>query len=371
MQNTEARTARQNNCVAANRLYIRADGSIPCGCDVGEHVTLYRPDVKGPEPVRYIDDCYNGKPFLDMRRSFQAGKPYLKECKDCFFYQPGVAFEHNGQDGVQKSIEILQIESSFLCPIDCPACFIKADRTNPEKSPLGSGPVHLPVANFMKLVDDCVANGIEVKDFFFCGRGEPLLNPHMAEILAYARKHYPRSIFSVHTSGNVKFRPEHLMFDRVTVSIDGATQETYEQYRREGKIERAKTFIAQMAKAKKALSNQLGARNLRRFASLKPRITSYPVVCWKYVLFEHNDSEQEILKAQKSARELGADQMEFVLSHTWNRSKRYPTSQDVERDPIFRSFVGRFGKVFGRHVHIESTVNVDVDNIGQWAEAGA
>jgi len=41
-----------------------------------------------------------------------------------------------------------------------------------------------------------------------------------------------------------------------------------------------------------------------------------PIVCWKYILFEHDDSIPEIVHAQELARRFGVDEMMFVLTHT-------------------------------------------------------
>ena len=203
------------NCIAANQLYVRADGRVPCNCDVGEHFTLFMPDQADLERSDYVRDCYNGEPFRRMREDFQHGRLFLDACKDCFFYEPSKPFEHYGESGRQRVIRNLQLETSFLCPVECEICVPKKVRTDPKRSPLGDGPTIMPDAVFHKVVDDLVRNKIGVQEFFFCGRGEPLLHPRIGQLIRYARRYFDDSTYSAHTSGNVRFNQGLLELDDV------------------------------------------------------------------------------------------------------------------------------------------------------------
>ena len=74
----------------------------------------------------------------------------------------------------------------------------------------------------------------------------------------------------------------------MALSIDGATQPTYERFRRDGDLELVFSNIRKLVGAKKAIS--------------KPT----PVLTWKYLAFEHN--VHEIPLAIRMARELGVNQ---------------------------------------------------------------
>ena len=84
------------------------------------------------------------------------------------------------------------------------------------------------------------------------------------------------------------------------------------------------------------------------------------VVQWKYILFEHNDSEEEIRAAQRLAARYGVDQILFVLSHTWHRSRKYTSLSQIEKDPVFHRFRGA--------QKFQSTVGKEVDNVRLWEE---
>jgi organic radical activating enzyme len=313
--------------------------------------------MNNPDSFNYITDCYNGGPFQKLRECFKNGREYLPCCKTCFFFKPSEDFLHYGDDGKLDEIENLQIESSFLCTVDCEACVSKSIRTDPERSPLGKGPCNIPLEVFQKLDNDIKENQIKVREFFFCGRGEPLLHPKFTELITHARKYFPDSVYSVHTNGNLNFFPGVLMLDHLTVSIDGAYQESYEKYRRGGKIKMIYKFTRDVLKNRNRRLSSTPFESNRK--SLERRVEkSRSVVQWKYILFEHNDSDEEIICAQKKASKMGVDEILFVLTHTWNRSKKYTEVEQVENSPLFH--------IFSRQKKVFSTVNTDVKNVEQW-----
>jgi len=89
--------------------------------------------------------------------------------------------------------------------------------------------------------------------------------------------------------------------DEIYVSCDGADQKSYEKYRRNGLIN---TVLQFMVDAKR--------RDGRK-----------PQVVWKYILFEFNDSNEQIITAQKRAMDIGVDSIAFIRTHTKYRSTRF------------------------------------------------
>ena len=188
--------------------------------------------------------------------------------------------------------------------------------------------------------------------------------------------------YSAHTSGNVKFNPGMLELDYIIVSVDGARQESYEQYRVGGKFEMSIDFMRELLAARRAFSNRFSKRRFRELLALpderirhyfklprrllryairkRPHAPLLPVVQWKYILFEHNDSDEEITLAQRMAGELGVDEMQFVLSHTSNRSRRFTTEEQIAEDPLFHQF--------SKDSVVGSTVNDAIDNITLWED---
>ena len=126
--------------------------------------------------------------------------------------------------------------------------------------------------------------------------GEPLLNKDIAEIV---RVCHDRGIFtSLSTNLSVKHtdRLEGMCdagLDHIDPSIDGATQEVYQEYRKEGKIDLVYSNI----------------RHLLAYRESRDRVN--PVIDWQYLDFDHN--RHEIEAARKKAQELGVDR--FFTRH--------------------------------------------------------
>ncbi len=129
--------------------------------------------------------------------------------------------------------------------------------------------------------------------------GEIFLNPELLEIVRYA---YQRDVDLRAANGaNLNTVSDEMLealvkyrFRVVTCSIDGASQETYSQYRRNGDFDKV-------------------IQNIRTINEFKRRYRSpYPVLRWQFVAFGHNEHEID------QAREMAAGlQMEFWVKLSW------------------------------------------------------
>ena len=88
--------------------------------------------------------------------------------------------------------------------------------------------------------------------FYF--QGEPYINPAFLEMVNYASKN---NIYTI-TSTNAHFlddknakRTVQSGLDRLIISIDGTTQEVYEQYRKEGQLKTVLDGAPQRSKVEK------------------------------------------------------------------------------------------------------------------------
>lgn len=125
----------------------------------------------------------------------------------------------------------LTIEPTNRCNLLCPEC------------PSGNGAMTRPLGTmsmetFRRIVDEVAPEVFYLQLFF---QGEPFINKHLVEMIAHAHE---RGMY-VGLSTNAHFISarvaEDLMahgLERLIVSIDGMTQETYEEYRVGGKLER-------------------------------------------------------------------------------------------------------------------------------------
>ena len=127
-------------------------------------------------------------------------------------------------------------------------------------------------------------------------------NPELKQIIRFA---YEKKIKLFAVNGvNLNMISDEIIeslikyqFQKIRVSIDGATQETYEKYRIGGDIN--KVFM-----------------NINKINSLKKMSNSkYPILEWQYIIFGHN--EHEIPLAKKLAEQY---KMEFIPKLNWDET---------------------------------------------------
>ena len=130
-------------------------------------------------------------------------------------------------------------------------------------------------------------------DFF--NYGEAFLHKRAIEMCEYIKKRFPHIYLYTSTNG-LMFTEEsakrlvHSGIDEVTFSVDGASQESYVQYRQRGKFD-------------------VAIRNLRVMAEEKRRARrDVPHLNWRYILFKWNDSDEEMSRARTLAAEIGRRQ---------------------------------------------------------------
>ena len=186
----------------------------------------------------------------------------------------------------------VNIDASTVCQLRCSVC----PQSQDQMGFLGRG--FLSFENFKRFVDAHRAiRTIELSNY-----GEIFLNPHLAAITRYARE---RGVSLTAWNGvNLNTVSEEMLetlvrfgFQGMTVSIDGASPETYGLYRRGGDFRRV-------------------IDNLERLNYFKKRYRSEtPHLHWQFVVFGHN--EHEIPAARRMAGELG---MHFIPKTNWDSS---------------------------------------------------
>ncbi len=213
----------------------------------------------------------------------------------------------------------IRLEASSVCQLKCPSCPTASGAT---RATLGWG--FLTLENFRKIVDENRwLSHIELSNY-----GEILLNPELTEILRYAfRRGVSLSARNGVNLNNVK--PELLeglakyKLRAMTCSIDGASQETYSQYRVRGDFDQV-------------------IRNIQSLNSYKRRYrTAYPRMTWQFVIFGHN--EHEIAKARAMAHDLD---MDFRLKLSWD-----PSQSPIRNEDNIRSELGVASREEYRRLH--------------------
>lgn len=284
-------------------LYLKANGEMPCWDDVGEQRILRKLD-----PQALADgsekNISNSEELLRLRQSFLDGAfPNPGLCERC-------AVKNAGPPAIELNpsvLQVLHVEPSYLCHLSCPQCIPQKLRKS-----LKDPPYHLTPPMYEGFLKQLRAEGIqEIKLVIFEGRGDPLTSPHMEDLVRITKTLFPTANTCITTHGSFPYKPWIIgsKLDIIRFSIDGAFQKNYEKYRVGGKLNTILNFIRSLRDDK---------------ASKKSRL----YIEWKYILFEWNDSDEELIESGKLAQDLGV-RLRFCRTHTPGRSLAYTTAGEV------------------------------------------
>lgn len=190
----------------------------------------------------------------------------------------------------------ISFEPTTSCNLRCPEC--------PSGLRAFTRPTGMLQQDFFKTTIDQLSKELTYLVFYF--QGEPYLNPRFLEMVQYAssKKIYTATSTNAHylNDENAK-RTVESGLDRLIISIDGTTQETYQQYRVGGNIEKVLAGAANMVKWKKELKSKT------------------PFIIFQFLVVRHN--EHQVDEIQRLAKEIGVDQVRLKTAQVY----------DYENDP--------------------------------------
>ncbi|GAB5553154.1 MAG: hypothetical protein Sapg2KO_27450 [Saprospiraceae bacterium] len=154
---------------------------------------------------------------------------------------------------------------------------------------------------------------------YFYFQGEPYINPAFLEMVQYAHK---KGIYTV-TSTNGHFLDDgnaqktiESGLDRIIISIDGTTQEVYEQYRKAGQLEN----VLQ------------GARNLVKWR--EKMNASKPHIIFQFLVVRPN--EHQIDDVYRLADEIGVDEVVLKTAQIYDFEQGSPLIPTNDRYARYR-----------------------------------
>ena len=179
----------------------------------------------------------------------------------------------------------LTVDFTTVCQLHCPYCSVGNGTIHRNKT-------HIPVPMYSSLMED-VGDALFIVWNF--SAGEPLLHKQSADLLRMSTQ---REVFSVISSNlSMKLSPDRIDdillsgLGMLSVSLDGVNPAAYSTYRRGGDFNLVMDNMAALMKRK----HELGL--------------TYPVVEWRYLIFEHN--QDDIETARQMAADIGVDLLEF------------------------------------------------------------
>ncbi len=229
----------------------------------------------------YLKDSINFLSKLSFRRIINITKLF------CSFYITKWT-KRAIQWGVPMTISI---EPTTACNLRCPECPSGLRSFSRETGNLKT--------DFFRSTLDQLHKDLLYLIFYF--QGEPYINPNFLDMVKYASD---KGIYTI-TSTNGHFLNDanakktiESGLDRMIISVDGTTQEVYENYRKEGKLESVLQGARNMVKWKKELKS------------------STPHLIFQFLVVKPN--EHQIPEIYKLAEEIGVDEVKLKTAQVYD-----------------------------------------------------
>lgn len=203
----------------------------------------------------------------------------------------------------------LAIEPTTACNLRCPEC---PSGLRSFTRPTG----RLDLDAHHELINE-ISKTTTYLTFYF--QGEPYLNPDFLDMVRHA--HQNRMYTA--TSTNAHFLDEATAeqtvrsgLDRLIISIDGTTQDTYEAYRKDGKLQKVLEGTRNIIKKKKELGS------------------ATPAILWQFLVVKPN--EHQIEEAENMAAEYGVDKIAFKTAQIYDYELGSPLIPTIDKYSRYR-----------------------------------
>jgi hypothetical protein len=260
-----------------------------CGC-----ADPYGRRVLGDVRTSTVSASWTGETAATLRRDLNAGGSRF--CGDCPLKLPLEKDDTPPQrdPAVGALPSRLYVETTAACNISCEqaCCAPETGITRTRQAGM------LDFDLFRKVIDEA---GPSLGRIDFFNYGEAFLHKRAVEMCEYIKAAFPHVYLYTSTNG-LAFSEEAVRrlvrsgIDEVTFSIDGATPESYAKYRKRGDFDKAIRNLRFAADEKRSLGRDL------------------PFINWRYILFRHNDSDDEMQRARQLATDIGVDRLCWELT---------------------------------------------------------
>ena len=270
-------------------MVLLCDGRMVCGC-----ADPYAKRVLGDVRAERVSAIWTGARAAGLRQDLNGGGS--KFCGDCPLKLP----LRKDEAPPRRSLDVpalpsrLYVECTAACNISCAqaCCAPETGITRTRQAGM------LDFDLFQRVVDEA-GPALGRVDFF--NYGETFLHKRAVEMCEYIKSRFPHIYLYTSTNG-LAFseaqarRLAHSGIDEVTFSIDGATPESYVKYRQRGDFSKAIATLTAAADEKRRAGRDV------------------PFINWRYILFAHNDSDEEMARARRMAEDIGVDRLCWELT---------------------------------------------------------
>lgn len=242
----------------------------------------------------YWSDAFNFISKFTPRRTWNAAKVLSSFYVSKWLQQPiqwGVPFT-------------ISFEPTTACNLRCPEC------------PSGLRSFSRPTGNlredFFRQTMDALYRDLTCLIFYF--QGEPYINPNFLDMVQYA---HDKGLYTITSTNGHFLNSENARktvasgLDRLIISVDGTTQETYEAYRKAGKLE----AVLQ------------GARNVVHWK--KQLKSNTPHLIFQFLVVRPN--EHQIPDIYQLAKEIGIDEVKLKTAQVYDYEQGNPLIPTLDR----------------------------------------
>ena len=291
-------------------ICVNANGDIVCSsCDVnGQRVygNVFRDRVR---------DAYNGPMYQEMREWLLRSRPDTW-CPAIKYQCPRRTTQATTAHQIRDCrVKILKLEPVTYCNLECPACPVELQFKQNSFLKKTRGHKLLPLQTML----DVVAQLPDLEWILYFNFGEPFLHKDTVPFLREVRRTRPSIRIATNTNGlvltpaQIKAIAEEALMDRIIFSIDGADPASYRKYRVGGDLSKALNKMSTLVSACRA------AGTWRQYGIEPPGGVN---IAWQYILFEWNDSDEELANARELAKDIGVP-IEWVITCGYGASKRF------------------------------------------------
>jgi len=228
----------------------------------------------------------------------------------------------------------VSVEPATVCQLKCPECPVGRAKNashaahRPEEKSDDRVQTFMSMERFRRVLEECQETAW-VMQFFF--QGEPLLNKNLPQMIAEAHAAGLYTIVSTNAQAITEEMAQALVaagLDRIIVSMDGLTDESYGAYRIGGSLEQCKAALRWLRKSK--IKNQ------------KSKIL-IELQCLRLKSNEHEWGEM-----RRVYKTLGADRLVFKTAQLYDYADGHPL---MPSDPRYSRYImGADGKYHRRRL---------------------
>ncbi len=204
----------------------------------------------------------------------------------------------------------ISFEPTTSCNLRCPEC--------PSGLRSFTRPKGMLEQDLFKKTIDEISSSLWYLIFYF--QGEPYLNPNFLDLVKYAsaKRIYTATSTNAHyLSDESARRTVESGLDRLIISIDGTTQETYESYRVGGSLDKV-------------------IEGTKRVLSWKKKLgSSTPHVVFQFLVVRPN--EHQVGEVKQLARELGVNEVAIKTAQIYEYENGSPLIPEQEQYSRYRA----------------------------------